>query len=215
MTDECKARGEAMEEAGKLNEEEEGATIDTHKELEVFKKILNEPDDLPTNEEWAEDAEKQFEKIAELETEVSRLKVDNVEIYKAWETLRDFNDSTDNQEDERIAELEKKLAESETERERWEDSQYKSEEGRILVLRKIKELETDLKLKDQILKETEIERNDLRKALAESNMLRAEMSKHLPKYIENFNGLKGMEDVERIVNENKYLKELLIKEWSE
>jgi len=49
------------------------------------------------------------EEIKSLKEEAMRLRVENKDLAEAWKTLKDFNDNTDNQEDERIKELEQQV----------------------------------------------------------------------------------------------------------
>lgn len=49
------------------------------------------------------------EKIKDLEQALAQVKEENKDLAKAWKTLKDFNDATDNQEDEEIARLKSEL----------------------------------------------------------------------------------------------------------
>jgi len=57
---------------------------------------------------------KELEEALEIKIDIiNELMVENKDLAKAWKTLREFNDKTDNQEDEEIEELKKKLEKSE------------------------------------------------------------------------------------------------------
>ena len=53
------------------------------------------------------------EESNKLRQSLKECQIENEDLAKAWNTLKDFNDNTDNKEDEEIGELKEKLAKSE------------------------------------------------------------------------------------------------------